>query len=438
MQSAKEELGALAIHLRARRRAILEAWRRAADRDPTLTTMSALSRSQFYDHIPEVLEAFERKLSAESFEGTMKAAEEQREGAAGHGLHRWQLGYLQREVMYEWRHLHLCLVDELERYASSHAGLQAPVMPAARRALAELCSEGVCESASQYARLQQTEAAGRVRDLEQAIQQLQDLERQRLTVWREAAHDLRGNVGVVSNAATALRNRDIPEQARDRSILMLESSVTSLVVLLNDLLDLSRLEAGEDKRRVAAFDASQVLGELCTSMQSLAANRGLFLETRGPSALTVEGDAVKTRRIAQNLLLNAIKYTEQGGVRVTWEDADAGELGRWVLSIQDTGPGFADGAVTPIAEALKEATDQAKAVEDKVQPGDALSVNAGATPPLASQSNHRSADEAPGEGIGLSIVKRLCELLDASLELETGRGKGTVFRVVFPRRYDAS
>ena len=111
-------------------------------------------------------------------------------------------------------------------------------------------------------------------------------------------------------------------------------------------------------------------------------------------------------------------------------------MDRWVLNVQDTGPGFADGPVTPIAHALKEATDEAKTVQEKVA-GSPRSADSASAPPLTSQSNHRSTDESPGEGIGLSIVKRLCELLDASLELETARGKGTVFRVVFPRRYDA-
>lgn len=400
--------------------------------------MSVLSRTQFYDRIPEVLDAFEHILVADKDRTVEEAAEEERQSAAGHGLHRWQLGYRQNEVMYEWRHLQLSLVDELERYASGHPNLPPNVMPWARRALAELCSEGVCESAYQYARLQQTEAAGRVRDLEQAIQQLQDMDHSRLAVWREVAHDLRGNVGIVKNAATALRHRDLPEDMRDRSIAILEHSVASLVVLLNDLLDLSRLEAGRDERRVAPFDATEVLSELCASMQPLATDRGLFLKSRGPTILGVEGDAVKTRRIAQNLLLNAIKYTERGGVRVSWEEVNVGDVPRWALSVQDTGPGFADGPVTPLAHALKEATEEAKTVEGKAESASASSTDGASAPPLTSQSDYRSTDENPGEGIGLSIVKRLCELLDASIELETGRGKGTVFRVLFPRQYDAS
>ena len=437
MQAAKHQSIELAAHLHGRRRAILEAWWRAAEGDPTLTTMSALSRNQFYDHIPEVLDAFERKLSAENTDQTLAAADEETQRAAEHGLHRWQLGYRQHEVMYEWKHLQLCLVDELEQYVSSHPNLEPVVMTAARRALAELCSEGVCESASQYARLQQAEAAGRVRDLERAIQELEDLDHSRLDVWREAAHDLRGEVGIVKNVTTVLRHRDLSDELRERSLALLESSVASLIVLLNDLLDLSRLEAGKDRRKVEAFDVGQLLNELCTSMRTLASDRSLFLQSDGPPSLQVEGDPVKTRRIAQNLLLNALKYTEQGGVRVSWEEVRIGALERWVLSVQDTGPGFAHGPVTPIAHVLKEATDEAKMIQEKKETTGASTSGAASAAPLPSESPHRSTEDGPGEGIGLSIVKRLCELLDASLELETAEGKGTVFRVVFPRRYDS-
>ena len=75
-------------------------------------------------------------------------------------------------------------------------------MSTARRAWAELCSEGVSESTAQYFDLQQIEALGHVRDLEQALEQVRELQRQRAELWREAAHDLRGNLGVVANATT--------------------------------------------------------------------------------------------------------------------------------------------------------------------------------------------------------------------------------------------
>jgi len=89
-ESAREQIDAVAAHLAARREALLQRWREAADADPELTTASALSREQFFDHIPEVLDAFERMLRARYREERAEAAEDQREGAAGHGMHRWQ------------------------------------------------------------------------------------------------------------------------------------------------------------------------------------------------------------------------------------------------------------------------------------------------------------------------------------------------------------
>ena len=405
----------------------------AAEADPELTTLSALSRSQFYDHIPLVLDAFEQRLCAERRAEIAQAVESQRESAAGHGLHRWQQGYQQLEVMREWRHLQLCLVDELEQYALCQPALAREVMPLARRALATLCAEGVCESAAQYARLQQTEAAGRVRDLEQAVEELKKFDRQRAEIWREAAHDLRGNLGIVQSAATVL-TLDVPETDRQDLRAMLDRGIASLAALLDDLMTLARLEAGHERRRIQPLDVATVLHELCTSVEPLTTERGLFLAISGPPSLQVEGDPVKIRRIAQNLLLNAIKYTTVGGVRISWSEAPGAGVARWMLSVQDTGPGFGDGPVTPLAHVLKEATDEARSV-DQANLSQASAANSPA-PTLPALSAERGAEQSTGEGVGLSIVKRMCELLDATMEMTTKSGQGSTFRVVFPCQYD--
>ena len=166
---ATDELASLASHLSERRDAILAAWRNGVETDPELSTASSLSRIQFNDYIPAVLSAFERQLCARNTAETVEAEQEEKEYAAEHGLHRWHHGYNQEQVMREWGHLHLCLLNELENYASAHPNLQNGVMIVARLALAQLCSEGVTESVVKYSRLQQVEAAGRVRDLEQAL-----------------------------------------------------------------------------------------------------------------------------------------------------------------------------------------------------------------------------------------------------------------------------
>ena len=426
------ELAALANHFSERHTAILAMWRDAVKNDHKLSMTSTLSRSQFNDHIPSILNAFERELCARHEAETLEATEEQREHAAEHGLHRWHHGYNLEQLMREWGHLHLCLIIELENYDATHRNLEVGVMPAARRALAQLCSDGVTESAVRYSYLQQVEAAGRVRDLERALGQIQEMEQQRAEAWREAAHDLRGKVGVVTSVTEVLKDAEAQEQSD--YLVMLQESVASLRALLNDLMILSRLEAGHEQRNVEMLDVAVILRELCATMRPIANQRNLFLKAEGPDTLLVQGDPIKIQRIAQNLLLNAITYTERGGVKTTWDASQTGGVKRWEFCVQDTGPGFKHGSITPLARALKEATEEAQSVEQQSQKADSLDQTEPA-PTLPSQST-RKGDRQPGDGIGLSIVKRLCELLDASLELQTEIGKGSTFRVIFPRCYE--
>lgn len=420
-----EQLAALAAHLHDRREAILRIWQRAVERDPLLTTSSTLSRAQFNDHIPGVLDSFEHKLSAIGAAEQQAATREERATAAEHGLIRWQQGYDEQETMLEWGHLQLCLLDELEAYAAAHPGIDG-AMVVARRELVLLCSRGVGESAARYMRLQRTEAAGRVAELEQALAQVAELQKQRADIWREATHDLRGSVGVISTASAVLDTEGLPDETRMRVSQMVQRGLQSLRDLLNELASLARLEAGQERREVAEFDTARVVGDLCATTDPLARERNLFLRTEGPESLRVEGDAVKVLRIAQNLVLNAIKYTERGGVKVSWSEVDAA---RWALVVQDSGPGLVTGGSAPMEKALREATDEVREVLAEER-----AAEAGPPPrPLPSLSPHRPS--TAGEGIGLSIVKRLCELLDATLELESKPGEGTTFRVVFPRRY---
>jgi signal transduction histidine kinase len=211
---------------------------------------------------------------------------------------------------------------------------------------------------------------------------------------------------------------------------MLERSVASLHALLNDLTTQARLDAGHERRDIRAFDAAQALADLCAASQAMAAEHGLYLKAEGASTLPVDGDRVKVCRIAQNLLLNALQYTQHGGIKVTWESAGAGAE-RWILCVQDSGPGLGTPATTPLSVALDTATRDAQVIQAAAPPS--REVDTPPAPMLASRAAHES--ERPREGIGLAIVKRLCELLDAALELQTEPGKGSTFRVTFPSRY---
>ena len=433
--SDSEQLHHLADHLSHRRPLILRAWHQLVDADPELTTASSISRTQFYDHIPQLLDAFADLLCAEDFLEKKQARAEQKKNAGEHGLHRWQQGYNQSQTMREWAHLHICLLDEIEQYAAAQPSTSPAVMHLVRRALARLCGDGVCESAARYARLQQVEAASRLRDLEQAVQQLQTVDRARAERWREAAHDLRNTVHVVSTAAAVLNREGVAEPARAQMSQALQRGATSLHELLGDLMDLARLEAGQERRKLLCFDAAQMLKEFCEPLRAVAAERNLFFQTEGITPLPVEGDPVKVQRIAQNLVTNALKATSSGGVRVTWAERGVGEREQWILCVQDTGPGLEKGTGAPLQRALQHATEEAQQVEQAGPINEPESEKLDPAPTLTSRTPQELSRDLGGEGIGLSIVKRLCELLDASLELETSPGAGTTFRVIFPRRY---
>ncbi len=429
-QIIDEELNAVAAYLRERRPAILDAWRAAANADPQLTTSNSLPRSQFNDHIPDVLDNVERRLQAWPAEPQRLDAQ-QKKHAASHGLQRWQQGYRLREVTREWGHLQLVLLEELENYAKTHTHHAPEAMEIARRALSELCAESVSDSVSEYFELEKLEAEGHVRDLARALSDERKLQRDRSELWRQAAHDLRGHVGVVMNATTGLSSTAASDAIRERFLSLLQRSTSSLHRMLDDVMNLARLQAGHEQLEVKQFDAAQLLRDLCDELQGQAQERNLYLKTEGPDSLIVDGDPVKIRRIAQNLLINALRYTHVGGVTVGWGDSRENDAERWMFFVQDSGPGFHSGPGAPLVSALKAATVASHDIDRKagVDP-EGADENASAV-----DDDPREVGQQRGEGVGLSIVKRLSDLLNATIDLESSAEVGTIFKVILPRHY---
>src|SRR4029079_18748176 len=145
--------------------------------------------------------------------------------------------------------------------------------------------------------------------------------RTRMDMFRQAAHDLRGNLGVVKMVSSGLTQEAIPESMRPEFLRLLESSVSSLHSMLEEVMDLTRLQAGQELRDVKPLDVAVLLRELLENLQAQATERGLFLNADGAETLVVDGDAIKVRRIAQYLLLNALKYTRAGSVTMGWGDS---------------------------------------------------------------------------------------------------------------------
>jgi signal transduction histidine kinase len=433
MEDLQGELGALARHLSSRRSAILTTWQSAIKRDPALTTGDPLPRVQLLDHIPSMLATLERALHHSPEDAVKVGADAGQEPAAAHGLQRWRQGYDLREVTRELGKLNECVTAELDAYTAGNPSISHAAVATARRVWAAMCSTGIEESVGQFFELQQQEAAGQVKDLESALAEIRELEQQRGDLWRQAAHDLRGNLGVVANATVGLTRTGLRESSRDDFVGILMRSVTSLHHLLDDVTSLARLQAGRERRSIEPLDITPIVQQLCEGIRPLAQQRRLFLRCEGPAGFAAEGDAVKIRRIAQNLILNAVKATIEGGVTVSWGDSEANDPKRWVLCIQDTGPGLHTSGGTPLAQALDVKSDTPQGLE-AAKPAEGHA-EAPASVAAAGAKYPGIPPTETGEGIGLSIVKRLCDMLDATVEVQSVENAGTTFRIRFPRHY---
>jgi signal transduction histidine kinase len=431
MDSMQTELKLLGTHLSGRREAILRAWQGAISRDPKLSTGDALPRVQLLDHIPAILSIFLHQLGAaagsSASENPVTSAEQAaEEPASAHGLQRWRQGYDLREVTRELGKLNECVIAELDSYAEAHSQVSHAATAAARRIWSALASTAVEQSVGQYFELEKREATGHLQDLETALDEVKRLEEQRAELWRQAAHDLRGNLGVVANATVALTHTSLQESSRDDFVRILMRNVTSLHHLLADVTSLARLQAGQEQRRIEPLDVSPLMQQLCEGIRPLAQQHHLFLRCDGPPGFATEGDAIKIRRIAQNLVLNAVKFTREGGITVSWGDSDANDPKRWMLVIQDTGPGLPISGSAPLASAL--------ASKHRTSGTEGGSTPSPAEDEVKDPSGH-APHEPAGEGIGLSIVKRLCDMLNATVEVKSEPGVGTTFQIRFPRQY---
>ncbi len=380
---------------------IMERWHERVVGDPQINGAARLPRAQFNDHIPVLLGAFvERLRHGETKEGE----EEEREISEEHGRHRWQQGYDLRGMVREWGHLNRVFVGWLDENEAS---------PEVHEEWAEFISDNQSQAIALYEELLQTEAKTKLRDMEAALEQVRTLERERGEILRQASHDLRGGLSVVASASNLLGHKEFPEDERERVGELLLAGIKNMTGMMGDLLDMARLEAGQEKRQLRPLDAGELLQSASRSWQEVAEQKGLQLEANGPASLIVEGDAAKVRRVAQNLALNAIKYTDGGTIRVSWGEEDDKS---WFVEIADTGRGLEASNAASLAGTLQ-------------------STQSASETPLQDLSQTGDAHNTSGEGIGLSIVRRLCELLDATVQLESSP-QGSTFRVAFPREYE--
>jgi signal transduction histidine kinase len=190
--------------------------------------------------------------------------------------------------------------------------------------------------------------------------------------------------------------------AQKRSLGRVDSNAKHLLNIINDLLDISRIEAGKMPLHLEQFELPTLIGELLAEVEPLIHKAHLSASTELAADLPpLMSDRQKVKQIVLNFLTNAIKFTPQGAIRVSADyDALKDEIS---LAVNDTGIGIAD-------------QDQRKIFEDFRQADDSVTRQYG------------------GAGLGLSICRRLANMLEGRITVDSRLGAGSTFTLHVPRR----
>ena len=408
----------LVDYLAMRRDTILNTWRTRCLEDPDLKSKIGFAREEFNDQAPALLNILAQRLRGENQEANPLDV------AGGHGLHRWQRGYSLPELLTEFEHLYWVVLDEVQAFQQQHSLLSGDVLSQIYRQVFKLEAESTRGSVLYYDQLRQTNAAEQASTLQESLGKLQQLSKQQGEHLRHNTHDLRSSFGVALSAASLLQ-LPTTKKERDQYVDMLNRNLTSIRDMLLQLTDYARIEAGQEQLAITAFDAAALVRECVEMAQPLVEQRKISLQGDGPESLPVSSDAVKVQRIVQNLLYNALKYTKSGWVNVSW--AQENET-RWILSVQDSGPGFTPDSPTGLlAEQLKPLSEPTSAH----QSGGPEEYPRQKPPTTEILKTPSASHQKESEGLGLFIVKKLCELLQASMDIESAPGQGTLVRIRF-------
>lgn len=242
----------------------------------------------------------------------------------------------------------------------------------------------------------------RTRELEQANAELKRANRTKSHFLTSMSHELRtplnsiiGFSGLLSEGMSGALTADQHTQVR-----MINTSGKHLLALINDVLDISKIEAGRVELSVSGFDPVAVVGEVVSTLAPQAAEKGIGLSFQAPGEpIQMHSDAGKLKQILLNLVGNAVKFTEDGSVdiRLAQEGAHVAFL------VADTGPGISE--------------EDAKRVFDRFTQ---LETPAGEIKP-------------GGTGLGLSISQEYARLLGGEITIEGDAGLGAVFILRIPR-----
>ncbi|CAN5720480.1 ATP-binding protein [soil metagenome] len=257
----------------------------------------------------------------------------------------------------------------------------------------------------------------KVDELAQANMALYEMNRLKSDFLATMSHELRTPLNSIIGFSEVLSGNDQLNEKQRRYAQNIQTSGKMLLGMINDILDLAKIESGKMEVRVEDFSIRDICEALAGQMRPLAERKNIDLECRLDEAIPLlRQDPVKLRQIIYNLLSNAIKFTPEGG-RVTLTARPEGR--NVIVSVADTGIGIAE-------------EDREKIFEKFRQAG------------IPGHSGDVLTREHQGTGLGLSIVRELAKLLGGDVRLESEPGLGSTFTVNVPqqmtgdRRFDVN
>jgi signal transduction histidine kinase len=223
------------------------------------------------------------------------------------------------------------------------------------------------------------------------------------------SHELRTPLNSIIGFSDVLGSIASLDDKQKRYVQNIQKSGKVLLDMINDILDLAKIESGKMELRLVEFPVEQVVQAQCDAIRPLSEKKNIDVTCEvAPADEPLYQDAAKLQQILNNLLSNAVKFTPEGGrIDVAARRTPDDEL---ELVVIDTGVGIAEDDQAVIFEKFRQGVS---AVGD----GDAMT------------------REYTGTGLGLSIVRELCKLLGGEVSLKSELGKGSEFTVRVPWRY---
>ena len=218
------------------------------------------------------------------------------------------------------------------------------------------------------------------------------------------SHEIRTPLNGVLGMAQVMAAAELSDVQRERLRVIRESG-ESLLAILNDVLDLSKIEAARLELEEAPFNIGELARGAHAAFSGVASQKGLAFDLTIEEAAqgTYLGDSTRVRQVLYNLVSNALKFTEHGEVRVAIRAADAG----LVLTVSDTGIGIAPERLGQLFEKFE-------------------------------QADASVTRRFGGTGLGLAICRELAQLMGGSVTVESRQGEGSTFTATLPLRRDAA